>query len=180
MTEATEQQNEVTSTWSRTWQVLGMLIAVATCISIVKNVGSIELYGTPAKMLAQYTWLRDMLFEPVAWALRYLGVNLAWWFKDLFLVYSLIGAAYVRAETVQYAEVIKYRPLAFLGWPRRLAFESWIAANREDFYERGVFSRADKPKRSFLSRFAVQLIVVIVAAAAFFAWNSLSSGAGPG
>ncbi len=101
MTEALEQQPEsIISTGKKVWQVLGILVGTATCISLVKNGFTIELNGLPGRILQQYTWLRDMLFEPVVWALRHFGLVLPWWLKDIVVVYGIIAGAFWRSYTL--------------------------------------------------------------------------------
>ena len=97
MTETSQRPESVLGTASWVFSGLGILLAIATCISIIKNGFSIELHGTPAKVLAQYTWLRDMLFEPVVWVLRYYGLTMPWWLKDIVVAYGLVGAAVSRS-----------------------------------------------------------------------------------
>jgi hypothetical protein len=97
MSETSEEQNSVARTWSWTWQVLGVLLGTATAI---KNGFAIDVYGLPAKVLAQYIWLRDTLFAPVAWAVRYFGVEIEWWVKDAIMAYVLVAAAHARAYEV--------------------------------------------------------------------------------
>jgi len=83
MTEASQERPEtVVATGSKVWRVLWILLGTGTCISLVKCGFAIDLYGLPAKMFAEYTWLRDMLFEPVAWVPRYFGLTMPLWLKD--------------------------------------------------------------------------------------------------
>jgi hypothetical protein len=51
-------------------------------------------------VLAQYTWLRNTLFVPVAWVVRYyFRIEIAWWVKDMIMAYALLTAAHSRAKT---------------------------------------------------------------------------------
>ena len=94
MNETNDAQRTVARTLSWTWQILGMLVGTATAISIIKNGFGIDVYGLPAKVLAQYGWLRDTLFAPVVWAFRNFAIEIAWWVKDTIMVYALLGAAH--------------------------------------------------------------------------------------
>jgi hypothetical protein len=40
------------------------------------------------------------LFAPVVWAVRYFGIEIAWWVKDTIMAYALLGAAHARAYQV--------------------------------------------------------------------------------
>jgi hypothetical protein len=191
MIKTTEQRSDVASTWSWTFQTLGVLLGTATCISIVKNVGAIELFGLPARAFAQYAWLRDMLFEPIAWPLRYLGLSLPWLLKDLLLGYLLIGAAFYRGALVFWrGPNQKYfvKPKMVIEWP--VWIYDWIVeirtqtasiermrATDPEFAE----DRAGSLRRMkrLLWLFLLNVVVILVATAAFFIWNSLGSSAGP-
>jgi hypothetical protein len=92
-----QSASAVARTLSWTWQILGMLVGTATAISIIKNGFAIDVYGLPAKVLAQYAWLRDTLLVPLVWAARYFGIEIAWWVKDMMMAYALLAAAHGRA-----------------------------------------------------------------------------------
>jgi hypothetical protein len=90
------------------------LLSTATAISIIKNGFAIDVHGLPAKVLAQYVWLRDTLFAPVVWALRYLGIEIEWWVKDVIMAYALVGAALARTIQMYHRK----------GWSWRMAFNT--------------------------------------------------------
>lgn len=96
MPEASEQISPI-ATGSWMWRILGIAVGTATLVSLVKSGFSIELYGLPAKVYQNYAWLRDIVFEPLVWALSYWLVLLASWMKDLIAAYGLIAAAHWRA-----------------------------------------------------------------------------------
>jgi hypothetical protein len=68
-----------------------VLLGAATVISIIKNGFSIDLYGLPAKVLAQYIWLRETMFAPVAWVARHFGIEIASWIKDMIVAYAVLA-----------------------------------------------------------------------------------------
>jgi hypothetical protein len=72
---------------------LGILIGAATVISLIKNLFVIDLYGLPAELHKQYSILRDWLFYPVVYLLKFLSLPLPDWVKDLIAAYSVPAAA---------------------------------------------------------------------------------------
>jgi hypothetical protein len=114
MAEASQQSQSLVATGSKVWHVLGILLGTATCISFVKNGFAIELHGLPAKIYQQYAWVRDMLFEPVVWVLRYFGLTMPWWLKDSVVAYGLVVGAHWRT---------------FANHPRIVALLSGTVAN---------------------------------------------------
>jgi hypothetical protein len=181
------------SAWSLTWQVLGTLVGAATLVSLVKNGFAIELNGLPAAIFAHYAWLRDALFEPVVWLLRYLGLTMPSWLKDLIMAYGLMAAVLWRVlntfeglVTQVAAEALpaerpwkSYFLLLSTFWPVafhpvrhlptglvRAAWDHNIPANKFDvMFRRHVF---------------LNLGLVLLAALAFFAWSHVSNVYGPG
>src|SRR5262245_12977685 len=169
MTEASQQQPEsIVATGSKVWRVLGILLGTATCISLVKNGFAIELYGLPAAIFRQYTWLRDTLFWPVTEVLRYYGLTIPWWLKDAIMAYGLLAAAHSRGinaftnRTLDYKE----RIAAMLLWPALAIWTCWGA-----FSVKGG-SYLGRPNPLELRRLGnlilLQLLVVFGSAAAFF------------
>lgn len=193
MTETSQQRSEVAATWSWTFQILGVLLGTATCISIVKNIGAIELYGMPARVFAQYAWLRDMLFEPIAWPLRYLGLTLPWLLKDLILGYLLTGAAFYRGALAYQRRVgvplSWIHPTVVLTWPGRISrWRSVISEERRwtekarhanDLEIVGYGEENIRTARKLYWYFALNALVMAIATIGFFVWNSMASGAGP-
>ncbi len=112
MADASQQQDSVVAIGSWVWRVLGILLGTATCISLVKNGFAIELTGLPAAIFRQYAWLRDMLFEPVVWVLRYLGLTIPWWLKDLLAAYTLVAVAHWRTFRTRELGYLSYMDLA--------------------------------------------------------------------
>jgi hypothetical protein len=192
--ETTEEQNIAVSTWSWTWHILGMLLGTATAISIIKNGFAIDLYGLPAKVLAQYHWLRDTLLVPVVWAVRYFGIEIAWWVKDMIMAYALFAAAHARA----YQLLIRKRLvdpdwslyLNILLWPKltwRVLRDLVEARGDREYFNRYGFEKYYTQRFSvenadyaiaFASRelryIGLQLVLISVATMAFFTWNYLS------
>jgi hypothetical protein len=78
-------------------QIFGVLLGIATVVSLVKSGFAVELSGLPAKVYQQYAWLRDAAFEPIVLVLHYWGVTIPWWVRDLLMAYALIAAAHWRA-----------------------------------------------------------------------------------
>lgn len=79
--------------WGWAWKILGILIGAATVISLIKNLFVIDLYGLPAELHKQYSILRDWLFYPVVYVLKFLSLPLPDWVKDLTAAYSVPAAA---------------------------------------------------------------------------------------
>jgi hypothetical protein len=102
MSEAPQEETGVVArtaaTWSWVLRGLGVLWGIGIVISLVQGGFAIELQGIPAKVHQQYVWLRDMLFWPVVWALRYFGLTMPWWLKDIVMAYGLGAGAYWRAQ----------------------------------------------------------------------------------
>jgi hypothetical protein len=133
--------------------------------------------------------LRDALFEPVAWALRYLGLPIPWWLKDLVMVYALVAAALWRVLNLFASKVdaragsayAKYQKTTFLAlsafWP--LAFHPQrrlpTGLVRQAF-DCGMVQDFDMMFRRY---FYLNLAAVIVTAVAFFVWSHLSNVLGP-
>jgi hypothetical protein len=110
LSETREERSTVARTLSWTWQILGALLGTATAISIVKNGFGIEIYGLPAKVLAQYVWFRETLLSPVVWVVRKFGIEITWWAKDIVMAYALLGAAHFRAYQVMLETMLRAEP----------------------------------------------------------------------
>jgi hypothetical protein len=206
--EESKQEESVVGGGSWVWRVLGILLATATCISIVKNGFSIELYGLPAKVFEQYAWLRDTLFEPVAWMLRYFGLIIPWWLKDLIMAYSLIAGAHWRTDTQILALAMKLGIISVMPssvqrcvratlWPVYTSYRLWrgddplrlrhetlelarkVARSSDETFLR---TYVDWTQRSrYYHEYAVEnLVVALVFSAGFFLWNHLGNVFGPG
>jgi hypothetical protein len=202
------KQSTIARTCSWTWQVLGVLLGTATAISIIRNGFAIDVYGLPAKALAQYIWLRDTLFEPLVWAVLYFGIQITWWVKDTIMTYALLAAAHARAFEVmsplvrdegdfpstlyeRMQDAVAIAVTAIL-WPRtswRLLLEWAEAKWDQEYYTRqgadpywhdvmGVVGTASDAA-SELRRIGFEVVIVSVATTAFFFWNYLSGLYGP-
>jgi hypothetical protein len=58
------RQSMRTASW--VWQLLGVAMATATVVSLVKSGFSIDLAAVPAQMYRTYIWLRDSLWAPIS------------------------------------------------------------------------------------------------------------------
>jgi hypothetical protein len=206
MSETSEKQNAVSGTMSWTWQILGVLLGTGTAISIIKNGFGIDVYGLPAKVLAQYVWLRDSLLAPVVWAVRYFGIEIAWWVKDAIMAYALVGAAHARAYQLMLASMVRAEPdesptdlrralpsrYRLLVWPQITGelFRNWMLARADRKYfvrfpatiayvaqHKADGRLADSAQQ--LGQIALQVAVIAIATMAFFLWNYLSGLYGP-
>ena len=181
MPETSQRPVSVVATGSWVWRVLGILLGTATCISLVKNGFAIELYGLPLKIYQQYAWLRDMLFEPVVWVLRHFELTMPWWLKDVVLVYGLVAGAYLRASRA-------YWWLERLPWDRTMDALYWPVTQYGMWrYRRGVHHGAqvtgadfDRAVQRASRLLLLNLLMIVVSAAAFFLWNHLQNVFGPG
>ena len=182
MTEVSNSKQAV-ATWRWAWQLLGIMVGTATFVSLIKHGFAIELSGLPAKVYGQYTWLRDMVFEPAVWLVSWIGLTIPPWLKDVITVYGLIGAAFVRAMTstgiplTTKESLLKYYlvHLSFvMSWPLLAIFVpvEWVQYRNHPEYRDGA--------PNFLKAFGWQLMIVVVAAVAFFLWNHLANVYGPG
>lgn len=203
LSETGEEQSTVARTFSWTCQILGMLLGTATAISIIRSGFSIDLYGLPAKVLAQYIWLRDTLFVPVVWAVRYFGIEIAWWVKDTVMAYALLAAAHARAyQVMSRMNVVAHWAMpsrwGILLWPKisgRL-IQQWarLRADRKYFARSPAILYGRHPDRLIplhmaegylaeaterLGHIGLQLVLMSVATMAFFLWNYLSGVFGP-
>jgi hypothetical protein len=190
-----ELQSAAARTLSWTWQVLSVLLGTATAISIIKNGFAIDVYGLPAKILAQYVGLRDTLFAPLVWAVSYWGIVIAWWVKDIIVAYTLVGAAHARASQAITRKGWSWwePPSYFSGlllWPRTTGrlLREWVRAyeDRKYFKTRTYGEHPDqfRPLKEADSKFTeateqlgdigMQIIVISLATMAFFLWNYLS------
>jgi hypothetical protein len=170
-----------------TWEILSSLVGAATLISLVKNGFAVDLHGLPAALFQQYTWMRDAIFEPVIWVLRYFDLTMQWWLKDLTMAYALITAAHWRAlNTFGFGATDRIlsdrqRKMKMLGhsivWPVRIyplrAAPSSLRRTYDDMDVRSQF------KMVFRLRFFLNLALVLGSAVAFFVWNHLSNVYGP-
>lgn len=75
--------------WQRALQSLGYLIALAAMVSLVRNIGKIDLHGLPMTLYSQYIIVRDNIFNPVVWCLSYLGISISGWVKDVVVAYMV-------------------------------------------------------------------------------------------
>lgn len=154
---------------SGVWRVLGILLGISTFVSLIKNGFHIEVYGLPAKLLQEYTWLRDMLFWPVVEVLDYFGLMMPWWAKDALVGYGVVGSAHGRAFR---RETISKRLLLAALWPLHLIIKIRILNLRIEQYD--YFRYASGPGA------LTQLIIIVTASALFFLWNYLQNVFGPG
>jgi hypothetical protein len=172
----TSRQTSVFATGARVWHWLGILIGTATLISLVKNGFAIELSGLPAQLYKTYAWLRDMLFLPVVWTLRYFDLTMPVWLKDAVMAYGLASAAYAR--TIEGRSGIHKRTT----WNRFLDVAGGV------FWPEVVirpFIGSTDPRspifwRGFLRSFLLNLATVSLLAIAFFLWNHFQNAFGPG
>ena len=79
--------------WGWAWKILGVLVGAATIISLIRNLFTIDLYGLPAELHKQYSILRDWLFYPIAYLLKFLSLPFPAWLKDLIAAYAVPAAA---------------------------------------------------------------------------------------
>jgi hypothetical protein len=201
MSKTGKEQSTVARTLSWTWQILGVLLGAATAISIIKNGFAIDVHGLPAKALAQYIWLRDTLFAPVAWAMRYWGIEMAWWVKDTIMAYVLVGAAHARAYQLTIQKGWSwYEPpegyfAGILLWPRTTGriLRKWVRAidDRKYFAKHSYGAHPDRLRPLMnadsdfmdanwqLRHIGLQVVLISVATMAFFFWNYLSGLYGP-
>ena len=179
--EASQQPESVVTTGSRVWRVLGILLGTATCISLVKNGFAIELHGLPAAILRQYAWLRDMLFEPVVWMLRYFGLTMPWWLKDVIMAYGLMTAVHWRVSGAWKAPLAP-RPSEVLFWPlleiRAIVWRYGWSRSEALLPEwaKDVLSSI----RLFHRALVWNIGLILVVASAFFLWSHLQNVVGPG
>jgi hypothetical protein len=155
---ATDGKSErSTRTWVFKW--LGILWATGTVISLAKHGLKIELRGLPEVIYQQYAWLRDMLFEPIVWAVPKLSPQA----KDGFVLYALFSATASRA-------CVRYYRL--YHWRSATTYEGTFFAL---FWPLVVF--VSVPVAGTLT---IEAIIVGSVTVAFFFWNYLGNVYGPG
>jgi hypothetical protein len=162
-------QNAAGATWSLLWSGLGTLSAAAVVISLVKSGFAIELHRLPAKMYEQYVWLRDMLFEPIVWVLRYFGLTIPAWLKDVLMGYGLVAAAHWRIAP---RELLGYKLITSAFWPL-IQIVIMVILRMWPHPE-------DREAAYFVRQLVLRnLLVASLCAVAFFLWNYLQSVFGP-
>jgi hypothetical protein len=191
------------STWRWLSGIFAILLGVGVLVSLIKSNFSIDLGGLPAKVFGQYAWLRDTLFEPVAWVLQHFSITIKTWVKDLLLGYGLVAAATARAH-----DSWARQGLAEKGWLWRLG-TAWLwplsigllrsvnAMDRDDLARgthKGTFTLDGKPYDSdyikvidrnvrrrgeMLASIKRNLSQIVLVTLLIFVWSYLSSAFGP-
>jgi hypothetical protein len=207
--EKESQARDAINMGSWVWRVLGIAMGTATLVSLVKSGFSIEFAALPAKVYQNYAWLRDTLWEPVAWLFSYWGLSIPGWVKDIVMAYLLIGSAYMRAFRGFFPGE-KQRPLTSFGvlilWPLthqgilrsgEYPPSKVIKANLKELkkeIQEILESESAGPGdriQAHLAQEAVEvfylrrrlvwyIVLTIFSASAFFLWNYVSIVYGPG
>ena len=144
-----------TTSWVLKW--LGILWAAGTVISLAKRRFAIELRGLPQAIYEQYAWLRDMLFEPLAWVFGEMLPAV----KDGAMLYGIIAATASRMCLRYYREyhgreATTYEIVFFtLFWPLLIAVNTLAGL------------------------LAFEAVIVGSVTAAFFLWNYVQNVFGP-
>lgn len=78
------------------FNILSVLFASATLISIISNGFDLQMAEFSTKILRQYDFIRDLLFLPLSWLAKLIGWNFTWWVKDTIVIWLLFGGINLR------------------------------------------------------------------------------------
>jgi hypothetical protein len=170
--------------------VLGVLVGTATVVSLVKSGFAIELAGLPQQIFRHYASLRDAVFEPLAWALRWIGLGLPIFLRDVLVAYGLLSAAHWRAFQTERGPDIASRvgiemmirgsrrfgraPKSLFFWAILWPYSFVLLKSAAKYYQ----SVAEDRQR-FQRTVLVNLFVIFLVAVLFFAWSHVSAVYGP-
>lgn len=89
--------------WRSTYGLLSVLLAVATIVSLSKQIAGIQLYGSPQTAHEFYEWLRNNLFELIYWLLFswWTVFALPDWMENIIAAYVTIGFAQLNSLKFQ-------------------------------------------------------------------------------
>jgi hypothetical protein len=180
--------------------VLTYLIAIAACISFIKDGLGVELYGLPAMIFQKYVALRDVLFWPLVELLRYFGLPVPWWVKDAIVAYGLVAGALWRVVVARVPGAVRehgaeallnalFWPYFFIDlWLEPWRMRIWQARNpprNEEaarLYKHVLEQRQDGRRAAYRYGLFVlrQLLFIVAWVAAIFLASHLQNASGLG